>query len=43
MISNDVVDENDVEITTNDRNDIFIDIIALNEPDPAIVDSKKEE
>ena len=40
MISNDVVDENNVEITTNDRNDIFIDTFALNKPDPAIVDSK---
>ena len=36
-----VVDENDVEITTKESNDIFKDTIDDNEPDPAIVDSKK--
>ena len=43
LISNNVVDGNDVEITKNDTNNIFNDTIEQDEPDPAIVDSKKDE
>ena len=36
-------EDDDVEITTNGTNDIIIDTIELNKPDPAIVNSKNEE
>ena len=37
------LDEGDVENTTIDKDDIVIDTIEFNEPDPAIVDSKNKE